>query len=413
MKTRISIKANKLKRSISPVRQIMSYADPKYIKSIGINPEDLISYAGVLVNHSAPEELRNAYQEIVEDDKLFHKSGGYPPTLGNIEFKKAIIEFEKHIYGIDNLDVNQISVGLGSTQLAMDLFEVLLDPGDKILLLDPSYCNYPTQVVTGILDAKILRFPVLNKNTWEYIADSITNEFYQFILDNKPKVILLISPDNPTSKVLSENFVGTALEAAKEIGSFLVIDYAYKEIVFNEAYPKYFSWSPTDNFISLRSNSKWCRGLGRRLGWVEAPQFVIESMESIQNSTILCPDMLHQMALTNYINTSIKNKKLLPYLNEMNKKYQLAARQTITSIRNNLSFPVLEPEGGLYTCMKVGMDGGKFVEDVLKETGVLLVPGWGFGRTVKNAVRVSYGPLVNDLEKIEIGFKRIRGYLNR
>ena len=411
MKPRISHKATKFKRSISPVRQIMSYADHNYIRSTGINPKDLISFAGGWVNHYAPEELRIAYQDIVKNDKLFHISGGYSPTLGNFDFKQAIVEFEKHIYGMDTLEANQIAVGLGSTQLSKNLFDVLLDPGDRILLLDPSYCNYPTQIVTGILDAHILRFPVLDTDIWEYVADSKADEFYQYILKNKPKIIILIAPDNPTSKVLSDKFVQSAIEAATEIGSFLVIDFAYKEIVFNEIYPKYFSWGPSDNFISLRSNSKWCRGLGRRLGWVEAPEWVIEAMESIQNSTILCPDMLHQMAMTNYIIKSIEKETLIPYLKETNRQYQLAAEQTIKAIKNNLGFPVLKPDGGLYTCMKVGMDGGKFVEAVLKGTGVLFVPGWGFGRTVKNAVRVAYGPLVNDLDKINLGFEKIARYL--
>ena len=413
MTPKLSAKATKFKRAISPVRQIMSYADPSHIKSIGINPSDLISFAGGWVNHKAPKGLQKAYEEIIANNDLFHKSGSYSPTLGDLEFKNAIIKFEKHIYGINNLDSSQIAVGLGSTQLAMDLFEVILDPGDKILLLDPSYCNYPTQIMTGIPDAKILRFPVLDDDTWEYLADSKINEFHEFILKNRPKIILLISPDNPTSKVLSDKFVKAALEAAIEIGSFLVIDYAYKEIVFNEAYPNYYSWGPNDNFISLRSNSKWGRGLGRRLGWVETPDFVIESIESIQNSTILCPDMLHQMAMISYIDTAINNNTLLPYIKNVNKQYQTAARQTVASINKNLGFPVLEPEGGLYTCMKVGSDGGKFVDDLLKEVGVLFVPGWGFGRTVKNAVRISYGPLVNDIEKINIGFEKVADYLNK
>ena len=413
MKPQISKKAYKFRRHTSPVRQIMSYADPNYIRSIGINPTELISFAGGWVNHSAPKELRDAYQEIISNDELFHTSGGYPPTLGNFEFKRAIVEFEKYIYGLVNLNVSQIAVGLGSTQLAMDLFGVLLNPGDSVLLLDPSYCNYPTQVATRTFDVKILRFPVLDENTWEYEADWKADKFYHFILKNKPKIILLISPDNPTSKVLSDKFVQSALEAAIEIGSFLVIDYAYKEIVFNETYPQYYSWEPKDNFISLRSNSKWCRGLGRRLGWIEAPEFVIEAMESIQNSTILCPDMLHQMAMTKYIRTSIENRTLKPYLQKTAKQYKLAADQTITSIENNLGFPVLEPEGGLYTCIKVGMDGGIFVENVLQKAGVLLVPDWGFGRTVKDAVRVSYGPLVNDIDKINLGFEKIARYLNR
>ena len=48
-----------------------------------------------------------------------------------------------------------------------------------------------------------------------------------------------------------------------------------------------------------------------------------------------------------------------------------------------------------------------------KNTGVLFVPGWGFGRSVKDAVRISYGPLVNDIEKIDVGFKRVANYLNK
>ena len=135
-------------------------------------------------------------------------------------------------------------------------------------------------------------------------------------------------------------------------------------------------------------------------------------MESIQNSTILCPDMLHQMAMSSYVNTSIKNKTLMKYIKDVNNQYETAASKTVTSIEKNLGLPVLKPEGGLYTCMNVGSDGGKFVEEVLKETGVLFVPGWGFGRSLMNAVRISYGPLVNDLEKINVGFERVSDYLN-
>ena len=90
MKPNISKKAKTFKRSISPVRQIMSYADPSHIRSIGIKPEDLISFAGGWVNHKAPKELQKAYEEIAVNDDLFHKSGSYPPTLGDLDFKKAV-----------------------------------------------------------------------------------------------------------------------------------------------------------------------------------------------------------------------------------------------------------------------------------------------------------------------------------
>ena len=79
---RLSEKARKFKDEISPVSEILRYADLDYIKSIVSNPEDLISFAGGWVNHNAPEKLRGAYKTIASDVDLFHISGGYSTTLG-------------------------------------------------------------------------------------------------------------------------------------------------------------------------------------------------------------------------------------------------------------------------------------------------------------------------------------------
>ena len=81
-------------------------------------------------------------------------------------------------------------------------------------------------------------------------------------------------------------------------------------------------------------------------------------------------------------------------------------------IEKYLEMPYLEPEGGLYTVVDVGEPGERFVYDVLSETGVIFVPGTGFGDTLAHAVRLSFGPLVNDLERMEEGFARVRAYLD-
>ncbi len=406
----ISKKAKQFKRNISPVREIMNYANPDYIRKLGINPEDLISFAGGWVNHKAPEKLREAYESIVSDPRLFHLTGGYSPTLGETEFKKAVCKFENELYGMD-ISEKQIVVGLGSTQLVMELFTVLLDPGDKILLLDPSYCNYPPQIITEIPDVEILRFSVINEKKWEFVADDKISEFTEYILDKKPKVVLLVSPDNPTSKVLSDEFVQATLDSVKKIGGYLIIDFAYKELVFNNEYPSYFSWSPNENFISLRSNSKWCRGLGRRLGWVEAPEFLVKYMESIQTSSVLCPDTMHQMALTKFINDSIESNTLIDYVKKTTELYKNAAEKTVEILKKKIGYNIITPDGGLYIFMKVDMDGSKFVEDALKKTGVLFIPGRGFGRTGINAIRLSFGPLVEDIDKIEEGIEKVAIHL--
>ena len=372
----------------------------------------MISFAGGWVNHNAPEKLRNAYKSISSDIDLFHVSGGYSATLGESKFKKAICKFEKKLYNIE-IDEDEIAVGSGATQLTMEVFRVLLNPKDRILLLDPTYVNFLPQLIVGFSDIEILRFPIIDENEWKFLADEKIDEFSNFILDKKPKIVLLTSPDNPTSKILSDEFVKKTLEAVKKVGGFLIIDFAYKELVFEDKLPSYFSWPPNDNFILLRSNSKWCRGLGRRLGWIEAPKFVINAMESIQSSTILCPDTLHQMALTKFINDSIDNNILTDYISETKKMYKHAAKKTTDLIKQNLKFKIIEPDGGLYIFMKVDTDGQEFVQEMLKKTGVLFIPGWGFGNTGKNAVRVSFGPLVNNISKIEEGIIKISKILKQ
>ena len=347
----LSKKIKKIKRKNSPIKEIMNYGDPEYIKKFGINPEELISFAGGWSNHKAPEKLRKAYESIISDDKKFHSSGAYSTSIGDREFRNTICKFENYLYNM-RLDEKQIAVGLGSTQLTNDLFSVLLDPGDKILLLDPSYCNYPAQLVNGITDIEIQRFSVIDEEKWEFNADNKIEEFSNYILKNKPKIVMLVSPDNPTSKILSQEFVQAAFDAVKKIDSYLIMDFAYKELVYSNEHPEYFSWTPSDNFISLRTNSKWCRSLGRRIGWVEAEETIIESLELIQSSTILSPDQLHQMAFQKFITESIENDTLNDYLEKTQKLYKNISEKTNEIIKKYLKLPTIKPDGGLYIFMK-------------------------------------------------------------
>jgi len=396
---RLSKRINLFKNEPSPIKAIMNYGDPQYIQKSGINPDELISFAGGWSNHAAPENLRRAYENILADPERFHFSGNYSTSIGDREFRNALCKFENYLYGMD-INEKQIAVGLGSTQLTNDLFSVLLDPDDKVVLLDPSYSNYPEQLSHGNHGVSILRFSVIDEDKWEYIADQKTEEFCKYILKNKPKIVLLISPDNPTSKILSQEFVQAVLDSVKKIDGYLIIDFAYKELVYEKAVPDYFSWAPTENFISVRTNSKWCRSLGRRIGW------------SVQSYTILSPDKLHQMAFGKFITTSIEDGSLDVYLEKIRKLYKNTAEKTAKIIQKHLDFPIIQPEGGLYIFMKVNTDSVEFVETILTKTGVLFIPGLGFGTTGRNAVRVSFGPLVEEIDKIEQGIIKTAKYLN-
>jgi aspartate/methionine/tyrosine aminotransferase len=411
MKPTISKSVSTFRCTKSPVREIMDLANPQFFKKAGLDPAEVISFSGGWVNHEAPAQLREAYAAVLADGKRFHFSGGYSPTIGMPECRAAIVDYEKHLFGAGmKLAPENIAVGASSTQLTMNLMQVMLSPGDKLLLLDPSYCNFPSQT-SALEGVKVIRFPVLDVPTWRYVADEKVEEFGRFLRQERPKMILIVAPDNPTSQIPSTAFVRTALEAAREMGSFLVIDFAYKELVWGDAAPEYFAWGPDENFVSIHSNSKWCRGLGRRLGWVEGPVEIVESLEAVQGSSILCPDTLHQMAMADYVKAAIASNSIKPYVRETANLYRAAAERTVQAIGKYLKRPCLTPQGGLYTVIHTGVESSEFARAALEKTGVVVVPGWGFGDTLKHAVRVSYGPLVNSLDRIDVAMERLGRFM--
>lgn len=396
----------------SPIRQIMKMAERQNILAMGLKPEDVISFGGGWVNHAAPEGLRRAYEEIVADVGAFHRSGAYTATLGDTECREQLARFEAHLFNVPKLGVEHVAIGAGSTQLTHDLFRTLLDPGDSVMLMDPTYANYEGQLAFAVPGSKVVRLPLMDPQSWSYLpvtdAQQVIERFERAFQAHRPRLVLFGAPDNPTSQILPDVLVDAMRARTASAGSWLVIDYAYKTQYF-EAPPTYYSWSPADHphVIGIHSNSKWGRGLGRRLGWIIAAPEVIDAVERVQQCSLLCPDTLAQHAMTQYVKRAIADGSLREYIAQTNELYREAARVTRNAVDEHLQRPRLVPMGGLYTVVDVGSDADVFVPRALQATGVLAVPGGGFGPSIKNGIRISYGPMVMTPAKIDEGLARL------
>jgi aspartate/methionine/tyrosine aminotransferase len=402
----------------SPIRQIMKMAERQNILAMGLNPDEVISFGGGWVNHAAPEPLRQAYLEIVSDPDTFHRSGAYTATLGEAECRAQIARFESHLFGVPRIGAEHVAIGAGSTQLTHDLFRTLLDPGDTVMLMDPTYANYEGQLAFAAPGVRVVRLPLMDAGTWSYRPvtdpDGVIARFRQLFDVHRPRMVLFGAPDNPTSQILPQALVEAMHDRTAESGAWLVIDYAYKCQYF-EAPPAYYSWSPSDHssVIGIHSNSKWGRGLGRRLGWIVAAPALVDAIERVQQCSLLCPDTLSQMAMTRYLARAIDDGSLREYVAKTNELYREAARVTIAAVDEHLQRPRLEPMGALYTVVGIGEDAEAFVPRALQATGVLVVPGGGFGPSLKNGVRISYGPLVLTPDRIREGLKRLGTWMAR
>ena len=400
----------------SPIRQIMKMAERQNIIAMGLDPAEVISFGGGWVNHEAPEEFRQAYQDVAADASLFHKSGAYTATLGDSDCREQIARFEQELFGVQNLWAEHIAIGLGSTQLTHDLFRTLLDPGNTVMLLDPTYANYEGQLAFSVPGVKIVRLRVLDPASWSYLPESdptgVAREFVKLFEAHHPRMVLFGAPDNPTSQILPQAVAEVMLAKTVEAGAWLAIDFAYKCQYF-QAPPAYYAWSPADhpNIVGIHSNSKWARGLGRRLGWVEAHPSVVDAIERVQQCSILCPDTLSQMTMAKYLKKAIADGSLKRYVEHANTLYNHAADVTLKAVDTYLQRPRLTPAGGLYTVVDIGTNAEEFVPRALKATGVLVVPGAGFGASLTNGVRISFGPLVRDTNKIEEGLARLGTWL--
>ena len=395
----------------SPIRDIMKLADRRNIEAMGLDPDDVISFAGGWVNHEAPDALRREYAAVADDPQLFHELGAYSPTRGLPRMRDALLAVDAALYGTPGLADEHLLVGSSSTQLTHTLFTTLLDPGDRVVLFDPSYANYGPQLDLGPEGTEVVWLPVFDREAWSFMPDAgaVVAAFERIVRERAPRLVLFSSPDNPTSQLIRDDVFFDLLEIAARANCFVVVDFAYRAQCFVTPEPDHFSASPAEhpNLIRLHSNSKWCRGLGRRLGWVEAAPHVIDALEVVQQSTALCPDSVHQYALAAYLEKALPDGSLQGYMAETNALYARAATHTVACVRRYLDMPCLDAEGGLYTVVDVGRNGDEFVREVLPKTGVLLVPGSGFGPALENGVRVSFGPLVHDLERIEEGFRRV------
>jgi aspartate/methionine/tyrosine aminotransferase len=305
---------------------------------------------------------------------------------------------------------------MGSTQLTHDLFRTLLDPGDTVMLLDPTYANYEGQLAFSVPGVKIVRLRVLDPATWSYLPESdpagTAKEFSRLFDLHRPRMVLFGAPDNPTSQVVPQALADVMLATTSEAGAWLAIDFAYKCQYFRTP-PAYYAWSPADhpNVVGIHSNSKWARGLGRRLGWIEGQAAVIEAIERVQQCSILCPDTLSQMTMARYLKAAIANGSLKQYVEDANVMYKRAAEVTLKAVDTHLQRPRLTPFGGLYTVVDIGTNADEFVPKALKATGVLVVPGAGFGPSLENGVRISFGPLVRDTAKIDEGLARLGAWM--
>jgi aspartate aminotransferase len=307
----------------------------------------------------------------------FHK---YTPAGGLPELKAAIADKTRRDSGFD-ADASQVLITNGGKQAVYEGFAALLDPGDEVLVPTPYWTTYPESIKL----AGGVPVDVVADETTGYL---VSVEQLEAARTDRTKVLLFVSPSNPTGAVYSREQVAEIGRWAAEHGLWVVTDEIYEHLVYGDAE---FSSMPVvvpelaDRTLILNGVAKTYAMTGWRVGWMIGPKDVVKAATNLQSHATSNVANVSQAAALAAVSGD------LSAVAKMREAFD-RRRQTIVRMLNDIPGVVCpEPEGAFYAYPSVKELLGKELRGkrpqtsvelaalILEEAEVALVPGEAFG----------------------------------
>ena len=333
-------------------------------------------------------------------DSLNQGKTAYTSNAGLIELREEICNYLKK-YDLSYDAATEVLVTVGASE-AIDLaFRALVGEGDEVLIPDPSFvCYGPLATMAGATPVYL--------NTYEKDDFRLTAEELEAKITPNSKVLLLPYPNNPTGGIMSKEDYEPIAEVVKKHNLFVICDEIYSELVYGGE--KHFSFAALpgmkERSIVLNGFSKAFAMTGWRVGYACGPADVIAAITKIHQYGIMsAPTMGQYGALEGLRNGDEEVAKMVASYDER--------RKVIVQGFRDMGLSCFEPKGAFYCfpCIKsTGMSSEEFVEQLLMEEKVAVVPGNAFGASGEGFIRCSYA---SSMENIKEALKRIEAFINR
>jgi aminotransferase len=333
-------------------------------------------------------------------NSLEHGHTHYTSNSGTLELRRAIVAYLKRLYGIEYDPETEILITVGVSEALYLVMTAILDPGDEVIIPQPSFVAYMPEVAfAGGVAVGVETFV---EDDFQVTAAAI-----EAAITPRTKALLLGYPNNPTGAVMTrERLVEIAALAAKH--DLLVIsDEIYDRLVYGMEHT-HFSTIPNtrSRTIVLGGFSKSHAMTGWRLGYAVGPEDLISAMRKIHQYTIMSAPTMAQMAVADTLNSMDGE------VEKMRVEYD-RRRKLIVNGFNELGLSCFEPRGAFYAFPNIsaaGMDEQTFAEKLLMEERVAVIPGTAFGDCGTGFVRACYATAY---EKIEEALERMHHFMQR
>ncbi len=384
---------------ISPSATLAIAARAKAMKVEGI---DVIGFSAGEPDFDTPSYIKKAAKKAL--DEGFTK---YTPASGTEELKKAICRKFK---GENNLEyhTSEIIVSCGAKHCLYNVFQVLCQEGDEVILSVPYWVSYAEQI-------KLAGAKSIFIETSEEDGFKISPSQLEQAITPRTKLFLINSPNNPTGVVYSRK----ELEALKEVvvkkGIYVISDEIYEKIIYDDReHVSIASFGPAIKKLTILINgvSKTYSMTGWRIGYAAGDKRIIGAMSSLQSHSTSNPTSIAQKAAVVAIceQTEVVGKMVL--------EFRKRRDYVVERLKEMPGISCLKPEGAFYVFVNVSKilkkryneeiigDSVHLAELLLKQARVALVPGAAFG--ADNYVRLSYAASMNDIRE---GLARLNQFI--
>ena len=357
--------------------------------------KDAISLGVGEPDFDTPWHIREEGIYSLEQGRTFYTS-----NAGLKELKEEIANYLKRRFQLSYDPKREIYLTVGGSEAIAGALRAMLDPGDEVLLPQPSYVSYEPCIVLADGVPKIIELKEEDefKLKKQQLLDAITD---------KTKILIMPFPNNPTGAIMTREDLEDIAEVVREHDLFVISDEIYSELTYSGDHVSIASLpGMQERTIVINGFSKSYAMTGWRLGYACGPQAIIKQMLKIHQFAIMCAPTLSQYAAISAVRDGDADVERMRMAYNQRRNYLMKAFR-------DMGLKCFEPFGAFYVFPSIkefGMTSDEFATKLLQEEKVAVVPGTAFGQCGEGFLRISYAYSIDDL-KIALG--RMQNFIDR
>lgn len=360
-----------------------------------MNDPDVISLGVGEPDFETPWHIRDEGIYSLEKGRTF-----YTANAGLLELREEINRYLNRRFDLNYDPKSGILVTVGGSEAIDIALRAMVDPGDEVIIPQPSYVSYePCAVLAGATPVII---ELKNENQFRLTAAEL-----EAAITDKTKVLILPFPNNPTGAIMERRDLEEIAKVIEKHDIFVLSDEIYSELCYTENHVSIANipgmWERT---ILINGFSKSYAMTGWRLGYACGPVQIIEQMYKIHQFCIMCAPTTSQYAAIDALKNGDADVQM------MRDSYNQRRRYLVNAFRE-MGLECFEPFGAFYMfpCVKqFGMTSDEFASRLLHEEKLAVVPGNAFGDNGEGFLRISYA---YSLEKLKVAMGRLGHFVER